>query len=273
MSVRSGPERTKHGKVLIIDDDEIALQAIADIVELGGYEVHPLVSPIGATQVIATQGIIAAVIDLNMPVMRGDRFISLVRSWDRIRDLPIVLISGESSSAIREAAAQLPGVAVVTKTQMSEQLVRTLRQELQGRPSAQDLGSSPSMGVPIVSHRSVPSAPQRSLAQQARVALAAFRDFTARRPGALPSLQAAFGELRAEAQLVGANNTIHLVLNALELIELCSHRREVPSEVDAAITEMLNMLISEGEKGRGFDQSLALTLHRSRLERIRQSVK
>jgi CheY-like chemotaxis protein len=38
-------------RVLVIDDDEIVLQAIRDVLESAGYQVHCLVSPIGATQV------------------------------------------------------------------------------------------------------------------------------------------------------------------------------------------------------------------------------
>lgn len=112
--------------MLVIDDDEIALQAIGDLLESAGYEVHPMVSPIGATQVIVAKNIQAAVVDLNMPVMRGDRFIALVRSWDRIRDLPTVLISGGSNKTLEEIGAQLPGVQVVTKEHMREGLPNAL---------------------------------------------------------------------------------------------------------------------------------------------------
>ena len=142
MNVRSGPDKT--GRILVIDDDEIALQAMSDLLEGAGYTVHALVSPIGATQVIAAHGIAAAVIDLNMPVMRGDRFISLVRSWDRIRDLPIVLVSGEAPETIKQAVAHLPGVAVVTKSHMAKLLVPTLERILTGQMSQGRTPSRPS---------------------------------------------------------------------------------------------------------------------------------
>lgn len=116
--------------MLVIDDDEIALQAIGDLLESAGYEVHPMVSPIGATQVIVAKNIQAAVVDLNMPVMRGDRFIALVRSWERIRDLPTVLISGASSKTLDEVGAQLPGVQVVTKESMRASLPNALARAL-----------------------------------------------------------------------------------------------------------------------------------------------
>lgn len=125
-------------RVLVIDDDEIVLQAIRDLLTSAGYHAHCLVSPIGATQVIVSQQIQAVVVDLNMPVMRGDRFISLLRSWDKIRDIPTVLISGGSSTTLEEVAKQLPGVGVITKDTMQ----RTLPEMLQ-RMLARGRGSLP----------------------------------------------------------------------------------------------------------------------------------
>lgn len=266
MERRVGNEKSKAGKVLVIDDDEVALQAITDVLELGGFLVHPLVSPIGATQIIATQGISAAVIDLNMPVMRGDRFIALVRSWDRIRDLPIVLISGEASSVVREAASQLPGVAIVTKAQMNELLVPTLKFELLGRTN--EAGGN----APLSTAR--PAQPARSAAQHARQALAAWRDFAARRVPSPTALLTALGELRTEAQMMAASNTSELVSQAISIVERCAPLKQIPSEIDAAITEMLSLLASaEPDKGASFDRSLALTIHRSRLERVRHNIR
>jgi len=114
------PARTR---ILVIDDDELALQAISDVLEAAGYDVHSMVSPIGATQVIVSQKIEAAVIDLNMPVMRGDRFITLLRSWDKLRELPTLLISGDSQRTLDEISATLSGVAVVTKRRLQHSLV------------------------------------------------------------------------------------------------------------------------------------------------------
>jgi two-component system nitrogen regulation response regulator NtrX len=124
------PGRTR---VLVIDDDEIALQSISDVLEAAGYEVHTMVSPIGATQVIVAKQIEAVVVDLNMPVMRGDRFIALLRGWDRIRELPTVLISGSPMSTLEAIADQLPGTGVVTKENLRTGLPGALARALARR--------------------------------------------------------------------------------------------------------------------------------------------
>ena len=117
----------------MIDDDEIALQSISDLLEEAGYHVFGMLSPIGATQFIASNGIEAAVIDLNMPQMSGDRLVALIRSWDRMRELPVVLISGTAMETLQAVAAELPDVPLVTKSSMRRVLVPVVARALSAR--------------------------------------------------------------------------------------------------------------------------------------------
>jgi len=254
-------EGTGKGRVLVIDDDEIARQAISDLLQNGGYAVHPLASPIGATQVLASQSIVAAVIDLNMPIMSGDRFIALIRTWDRTRDLPVVLISGESSETLREAAAALPGVAVVAKAQMNEQLVATLGYALLRKPLGAPTRPSPRNEAPA----------GKPTALSAQLCLAHWRDLVAMRGLPMSQLIESLDALRAEAQTLALGNIVQLVATTLEIAEQCGGRRPVPAEVDTTVSELLAHLAGvDGDKAGSFDRSLVLTIHRSRLDRARQ---
>lgn len=135
-------------RVLVIDDDEIVLEAIKTLLVGAGYHVHCLVSPIGATQVIVTQHIQAVVVDLNMPVMQGDRFISLLRSWDKIREIPTVLLSSAPPATLQAVAKDLPGVATVSKTAMHRALPETLARVLErARASAPNSSSTAGAGA------------------------------------------------------------------------------------------------------------------------------
>jgi CheY-like chemotaxis protein len=225
-----------------------------------------MVSPIGATQVIATQGIGLAVIDLNMPVMRGDRFIALVRSWDRIRDMPVVLISGESFETIRAAAATLRGVTVVTKAEMNERLVPTVGALLRagGEGSASNkLSTSPGAVRPEGAIAS------RTLNSAARNALTAWREFIAGRASST-KVVAGLAPCRAEAQQLALLNTSQLLGVAMELTGDLTSASGTSTELDTTMTELLTQLTNgDLEKLRSFDRSLAVNVHRSRLERAR----
>jgi CheY-like chemotaxis protein len=136
-------------RVLVIDDDEIVLETIRDLLSRNGFDVHCLASPIGATQVIMSRHIQAVVVDLNMPVMQGDRFISLLRGCDKIREIPTILLSGASAETLQNVADGLPGVAVVSKSTMHRTLPETLGRVL-SRARASLAGAA---AVPGVSSR------------------------------------------------------------------------------------------------------------------------
>ncbi|MEY4515211.1 MAG: hypothetical protein RLZZ450_7333, partial [Pseudomonadota bacterium] len=194
-------------------------------------------------------------------IMSGDRFIALIRTWDRIRDLPVVLISGEASETVQEAAMQLPGVAVVTKAQMNEQLVATVGYALLRKPLA-------SPARPSLRGESVGSRSPQALAQ---ACLTLWRELVLRRGQVLPKLLETLGTLRVDTQAHSLVNTALLLTHITDIAELCSNRRAVPTEVDNAVSELLTHLMSvEADKGASFDRSLALTIHRSRLDRARQ---
>lgn len=117
-------------RVLVIDDDEVVLVAVSDLLEEHGYRVYTLGSPIGATQVIVREDIDLAVIDVNLPEMQGDSVVRLLRSWDRLKDLPVVMLSGADASKLEQVQRELPGITVVRKTAMNHDLVITVNQVL-----------------------------------------------------------------------------------------------------------------------------------------------
>jgi CheY-like chemotaxis protein len=268
---RPGPSGTS-SNIIVIDDDEIVLQAISDLLEAAGHHVHALVSPIGATQVIATQGISLAVIDLNMPIMRGDRFISLVRSWDRIRDLPVVLISGEAIETVRSAASQLRGVTVVTKAEMNEKLVPTVAALLRGSADAErarPAATSQTGSVPTGSREEATLLGGRPLSAAARATVASWRDFASARSTA-SRVTSGLASCRIEAQQQALPNIVQLLTLALEVVGSVHSGQSVSGELDQTMTDLLGQLAHpEMDKLRAYDRSLALTVHRSRLERAR----
>jgi CheY-like chemotaxis protein len=133
-------------RVLVIDDDEIVLEAIKALLVGEGYQVTCLASPIGATQVIMTKQIQVVVVDLNMPVMQGDRFISLLRSWDKIREVPTILLSSAAPATLSAAAKELPGVVTVSKSIMHRALPETVKRVL-GRARGSAAGASGSGSI------------------------------------------------------------------------------------------------------------------------------
>lgn len=118
---KGGPRR----RILVIDDDEVALQAITDVLEEAGYEVRGLTSPVGAADAAELdQSILAVVVDLRLPVMRGDNIARVFKSRALLRHLPFVLVSGgETRDALEALGKALPRVQVVSKADLTSRLV------------------------------------------------------------------------------------------------------------------------------------------------------
>ena len=105
-------------RVMVIDDDELACAAMSRLLRLAGFEVHALASPLGASKEISRLRIQVVVVDINMPAMRGERLVALFRGTPRLRNLPVVLISGEEAEDLERLAEAVDADATLPKADM-----------------------------------------------------------------------------------------------------------------------------------------------------------
>jgi CheY-like chemotaxis protein len=97
------------GHVLVVDDDPDIRSAIADILELRGYEVTAAANGLEALEHLRN-GLRPCVIllDLMMPILNGWEFCAEQRRDEALAALPVVVISGDGNT--NRKAAEL-GVA------------------------------------------------------------------------------------------------------------------------------------------------------------------
>ena len=92
-------------KVLIVDDDEQHLQLTARILQKAGYEVVTRSDVIGTSLSVASERPDLVLIDLNMPLIRGDRLASMI-----LRAIPerpiLVLFSGIDEKTLARRAEE-----------------------------------------------------------------------------------------------------------------------------------------------------------------------
>ncbi len=120
-------------RVLAIDDDEIAREALVGTLEAGGFEVYGSGSAIGASRMIARQNIDAVVLDVMMPELNGDKLARLMRQNPRGTELAIVLVSSRSMLELQELARASGADAVVPKQAIYTDLVDAVRTACQKR--------------------------------------------------------------------------------------------------------------------------------------------
>lgn len=237
-------------KVLVIDDDEVVLVAIADLLEEAGMQVETMGSPIGATQVILQKAIDLVIIDINMPLMRGDKVVQLLRGWERTRELPVIIISGLEQGDLAQVRKAIPDVAVVRKVDMDKNLVSVVRFAATSRGSKPAAAPQPASDegafVADFAHEIAMSMPRlREAARQIaagddtdRESVCRLMDRSADRAqllgfGSVSTLLGAFGSFIRSAQLgapLGQGVESALIEASMELASL---PRTPANEVDA----------------------------------------
>jgi len=123
-----GPSIAPKGlRVLVIDDDDIAREALCDALRDAGHNVHDLPSAIGATRAIFDRNIEAVVLDVMMPSINGDKLSRLLRQASKGKHLTIILVSSRPVTELNELAQAAQADAVVSKAAVRKDLANTLK--------------------------------------------------------------------------------------------------------------------------------------------------
>lgn len=115
--------------ILLADDSRVMRAMILRTLRLTGLplgQVHEVGDGAAALAVCAEHPLDVALIDINMPIMDGLEVVTRVRGESYGADLPILVISTESSST-RIAELERLGAGFVHKPFTPEQLSRALR--------------------------------------------------------------------------------------------------------------------------------------------------
>lgn len=81
-------------KVLIVDDDEATLSALADLLEFEGYRVEKARDGKDALEKLRSSAPGLVLLDLKMPVMDGWQFLTERAKDSSASETPVVLLSG-----------------------------------------------------------------------------------------------------------------------------------------------------------------------------------
>jgi two-component system chemotaxis sensor kinase CheA len=95
-------------EVLLIEDDEDIRYALHCALEAEGYEVISAGNGREGLEVLRSRQDVALVLlDLRMPVMNGEEFIDAVKEDERLRKLPLIVVSANATGNSIRGAAQI----------------------------------------------------------------------------------------------------------------------------------------------------------------------
>ena len=103
-------------KILIVDDDQIALEAARERLVKAGYEVCGHHSAIGTSEVIVREQPHVLLLDVMMPGLSGDQLASVLQRNERTRDVAIVLHSSKHPAQLQELLEETGAAGSIQKT-------------------------------------------------------------------------------------------------------------------------------------------------------------
>jgi two-component system chemotaxis response regulator CheY len=79
---------------------------------------------------LATERFDLIITDINMPLMDGLKLVRRIRSDERYKDVPIIVITTEGTSEDRQRAMALGATAYITKPIQAPQVIATVKELL-----------------------------------------------------------------------------------------------------------------------------------------------
>jgi CheY-like chemotaxis protein len=112
--------------VLLAEDDRALRRYLEVVLRRAGYEVLPAADGLEAMKALLTNAVDAVVTDAVMPHLSGHELCRFLREHPRLKDLPVVLLSGETSARAEAAGADLYLSKPVPADELSASLARLL---------------------------------------------------------------------------------------------------------------------------------------------------
>src|SRR6187402_3494639 len=110
-------------KILVIDDSESIRVLVSTILESGGHYVQRAMDGADALNFLDGRDFHLILTDLNMPNMDGISLISHVRGMDRYKSIPIVMLTTESLTSVKDKARAAGATGWIVKPFAADKLL------------------------------------------------------------------------------------------------------------------------------------------------------
>ena len=110
------------GKILIVDDSEIVLEAASIVLEDAGYEVFTESSPFKLNGAIKAHQPDLLLLDVQMPALSGERAAQILKQYKFTKEVPILLYSGLEEDELKRLVPITGASGYLRKRTLSEGL-------------------------------------------------------------------------------------------------------------------------------------------------------
>jgi two-component system chemotaxis response regulator CheY len=116
---------------LIVDDSDTTRSLIKSAIEeIGNINTFDASTGFEALKALPTQPFDLIIVDINMPDINGLELINFVKNNNRYKDIPVVIVSTESSEEDKKKGMTLGAFAYLTKPFRVEELQDIVKKAL-----------------------------------------------------------------------------------------------------------------------------------------------
>lgn len=103
-------------RILVVDDCRLTLALVRDILEGAGYQVCTSETCFEANRfMFSTPRPALLLIDVEMPLLRGDQAVAFFREREICRDIPILFLSGKAETELQQLVIKTGAEGYITK--------------------------------------------------------------------------------------------------------------------------------------------------------------
>jgi CheY-like chemotaxis protein len=121
-------KKIEKGYVLLADDDPAILWLVRTLVEGEGFPVITAMNGKEALRVLKSdRRVIAAIIDVMMPYIKGTELVRFMSSDEKFRKIPVIMMTAEQSPKLPAKSFEAGAVAFLPKPFTNTQLRTMIR--------------------------------------------------------------------------------------------------------------------------------------------------
>jgi two-component system chemotaxis response regulator CheY len=119
-------------KIIVVEDSPTMRQLISFALRaISGLKIVEAVDGLDGLKKVQGEEFDLAIVDINMPVMDGLKLISLIRQDPKNQNIPVVVVSTEGQSEVKQRADALGVSAYITKPIMAGHVLSTVKSLLE----------------------------------------------------------------------------------------------------------------------------------------------
>lgn len=119
------------GRLLFVDDDPILLDLFARMLDEQPWHAHFCTSVDEALEYLAAHPVDTIISDIRMPERDGFDLLSTIRGREESRQIPVIILTGDSDRALKRRALDLGATDLLNKPIAREDLFARIRSALQ----------------------------------------------------------------------------------------------------------------------------------------------